>query len=85
MGLNLAALDLVAQRPRLLYAQRLSVEDGNMMGSKGSPAGIEIDALDRKGRRGSSFRPSQLRKIKRQFWKRERCSAEREIEGASRN
>ena len=43
-----------------------------MMGSRGSGNGIEVDAFSRRSRRVLRWQRHELRRIKRQFWKRMR-------------
>ena len=43
-----------------------------MMGSRGTPYGIECDALESKSRKALRWGRGAIRKIKRQFWKRDR-------------
>ena len=43
-----------------------------MMGSRGYKGGDECDAFSRRSRRMLSWKPGELRAIKRRFWKRNR-------------
>ncbi|HEX7854437.1 MAG TPA: hypothetical protein VF503_12150 [Sphingobium sp.] len=43
-----------------------------MMGNRGSASGIDVDAFSRKSRRALCWGRGALRKIKRQFSKRQR-------------
>lgn len=51
-----------------------------MMGNRGSASGIEVDAFSRRSRRMLSWGRGELRKIKRQFSKRERRSGKPKAE-----
>ncbi|EQB32250.1 hypothetical protein M529_10635 [Sphingobium ummariense RL-3] len=46
-----------------------------MMGNRGSKGGDEVDAFSRKSRRLLSWRPGELRRLKRAFSKRMRRSS----------
>jgi hypothetical protein len=54
-----------------------------MMGNRGSANGIEVDAFSPRSRRLLRWRRGHLRKIKRQFSKRQRREGKREAENAS--
>lgn len=43
-----------------------------MMGTRGNLSGMESDAFSRRARRILRWRRGELRRIKRQFWKRTR-------------
>jgi len=53
------------------------MEDWPMMGSRGTVNGDEWDAFSRRIRRITSWGRGTLKKVKRNFWKRERRSAAR--------
>jgi hypothetical protein len=46
-----------------------------MMGSRGCRSGDEVDALSQRSRRLLGWRPGEVRKIKRCYWKRARKAA----------
>jgi hypothetical protein len=50
-----------------------------MMGHKGSKSAIEFDAFSRRARRMLSWRPGEVRKVKRGFAKRVRQIARQSI------
>lgn len=50
-----------------------------MLGNRGSSDGIEVDAFDRKARAVIAMGRGALRKIKRQFNKRQRQAAKQDL------
>lgn len=52
-----------------------------MMGNRGAANGTEADAFSRRSRGLMHWRPGGLRKIKRQFSKRQRQVAKRDLAG----
>jgi hypothetical protein len=46
-----------------------------MMGSRGCRSGDEVDALSRRSRRLLGWRPGEVKRIKRSYWKRARKTA----------
>ncbi len=50
-----------------------------MMGSRGYKGGDECDAFSRRSRRILSWKPGELRTIKRRYWKRTRKTAHHEV------
>jgi hypothetical protein len=56
-----------------------------MMGSRGCRSGDEIDALSQRSRRLLCWRPGEVRRMKRSYWKRVRKTARlvAAVEGAN--